>query len=286
MTKEILMILVCVPLYVVNAFCDKHISARTGNCGNIAYNTIKFLICSLCMLPMFLLEDAPRFGIGAIACGAACGVMYAISKTVMLKGYERTSVAFMTLCHASGMILPCVIGHFFWQEALEFFSIVGIVLTVASIVLLKAGKGEKKEFDGKGIAIGGLVFLTSGGVMVVQKLMGIYFAGESVSAFNFYSFFMACGILACFLRSGGREEVSKKVMVLCAAGSAVSLCVISMVMTSMTGKVPSVVMFPLFNGLGIVCVCIGSVFAFREKLTVKKVIGLILGVCGLCLVNL
>ncbi len=145
---------------------------------------------------------------------------------------------------------------------------------------------RKRVFDGKGIAIGGLVFLTSGGVMVVQKLMGIHFAGESVTAFNFYSFFMACGILACFLRSGGREELSKRAMILCAAGSAVSLCVISMVMTSITGKMPSAVMFPLFNGLGIVCVCIGSVFAFREKLTVNKLIGLIPGVCGLCLVNL
>lgn len=98
------------------------------------------------MLPMFLLDDAPRFGIGAIACGAVCGVMYAVSKTLMLKGYERTSVAFMTLCRASSMILSCVIGHFFWREALDIFSIVGIILTVASIVLLKASKGEKKGF--------------------------------------------------------------------------------------------------------------------------------------------
>ena len=70
-----------------------------------------------------------------------------------------------------------------------------------------------------------------------------------------------------------------------AAGSAVSLCIISFVMTGLAGKVPSVIMFPLFNGIGIVLVCIGSVFAFGEKMTVKKAVGLCIGILGMCLVN-
>jgi len=131
MTEEIFIILSCVPLYVINSFCDKIISSKEQNRYNYFYNAVKFLICSICMLPMLLLEKNPVFAAGSLFCGICCGVMYAISKTVMLKAYEKTSVAFMTLCHSSGMILPCKIGHFFWSEKL-----IGLALGVIGLCLI------------------------------------------------------------------------------------------------------------------------------------------------------
>jgi drug/metabolite transporter (DMT)-like permease len=243
------------------------------------------LIGSVCLAPFFLLDSAPKFHFGAIACGIACGVMYAVSKTVILKGYEKTSVAFMTLCHSAGMILPCVLGHFLGVEEIGIISLVGILLVVLSIVLIKDGGTEKKSFELMGIIIGIVIFLMSGGIMIVQKLMGLYFTGQSVSAYNFYSFVVAFLILGAFVRPRAIEGKDKAPVVLCAAGSAVSLCTISLVMTSLSGSVPSVILFPLFNGLGIILVCIGSVFVFKEKMTAKKIIGLILGVFALCLIN-
>lgn len=283
MPSKILIVLACVPLYVLNAFCDKHISSQEGN---MLYNVIKFLIGSLLLLPMALTDSAPKFELGVAFCGVACGVMYAVSKTVILKGYKKTSVAFMTLCHAAGMIIPCVIGHFFWLEKLSILSVVGILLTMTSIVLLKDSKTDKKKFKTVGIVIGIVVFLTSGGVMVAQKLMGLYFAGQSIGAYNFYSFIVAFFILCFFAKSKNIDKKSKKAVLICSMGSAVSLSIISIVMTKMAGSVPSVVLFPLFNGLGIIFVCVGSVFVFKEKLSIKNVVGLLLGVCGLCLVNL
>ena len=283
MPSKILIVLACVPLYVLNAFCDKHISSQEGN---MLYNAIKFLIGSLLLLPMALTDSAPKFELGVVLCGVACGVMYAVSKTVILKGYEKTSVAFMTLCHAAGMIIPCVIGHFFWLEKLSILSVVGILLTVTSIVLLKDRKADNKRFETASIVIGIVVFLTSGGVMVAQKLMGLYFSEQSISAYNFYSFIVAFFILCFFAKPKNADKKRMKFVLTCAIGSAFSLFIISIVMTKLAGSVPSVVLFPLLNGLGIIFVCIGSVFAFKEKFSIKNVVGLLLGVCGLCLVNL
>ena len=289
MIKEIYIIIACVPLYVINSFCDKIVSSKEQNRYNYFYNAVKFLICSICMLPILLLEKKPVLVTGSLLCGTFCGIMYAISKTVMLKGYEKTSIAFMTLCHSSGMILPCIIGHFFWSEKLNAMSVLGIILAILSIVLLKGGNGADKKFNFNGAIFGIIIFLTSAGVMITQKLMGIYFLEQSVSAYNFYSFMVPFLIICCFVRPKqlvGGEKKNKLIACVCAFGSAISLCVISFVMTGLSGKVPSVLLFPLFNGLGIMFVCIGSVFIFKEKLTVKKMIGLILGVIGLCLINL
>ena len=238
------------------------------------------------MLPVLFMEGSPKLGVGCIACGVACGCMYAVSKTVMLKGYERTSVAFMTLCHSAGMILPCVLGHFIWSEKLSAAATCGIIIAIIAIVLLKDTKSEKKSFDGIGVLYGIIIFLTSGGVMIAQKLMGIYFAGQSVTVYNLFSFAVAFFILCFFAHPQKSLKAVNKSVLFCAAGSAVSLSAISLVMTALAGKVPSVILFPLFNGLGIICVCLGSAVVFKEKLTPKKIVGLIIGVIGLCLVNL
>ena len=71
MINEILIILACVPLYVANSFCDKAISSKYGDKYNIIYNCIKFLICSLCMLPLLFMDNSSKFGWGSLICGIA-----------------------------------------------------------------------------------------------------------------------------------------------------------------------------------------------------------------------
>ena len=287
--KEISIILACLPLYVANSFCDKYVSASSKEGGQYLYNTLKFLFGTLILLPVFLADSAPRFGLGAILSGALCGVLYAVSKTVILTGYARTSVAFMTLCHSAGMLVPCVVGHFLWEEPIGLLALIGMLLTIVSAVFLKGGVKEKGKRDLVGVLCGIAVFLTSGGVMIAQKLMGIYFSDESVSAYNFYSFAVACLLLLpLVLRSKAEKRTAppRKKHILCALGSAVSLCGISLVMTALAGRVPSVILFPLFNGSGILLVSLLSAPLFGERLTPKRLIGLLLGIVGLCLVNI
>lgn len=284
--KEILIILLCVPLFVLNSFCDKFASTSKKLSENIKYNALKFMIGSVILLPVFLLDKSPRFQTGVIVCGIVCGLMYAINKTVILKGYEITSVSFMVLCHAAGMLVPCVLGHFLWGETITSISLTGVLLTVISIVLLKSN-GEKNKFNAIGLMAGVVVFISSGGVMVVQKIMGIYFKGESIAAYNFYSFVVPSVVMIIILSIAPKDVETqrfvKRKTVLLAIGSAASLCVISLVMTKLAGIVPSALMFPLFNGTGIVAVCVGAMFAFKEKMTVKQIVAMFMSVLGMCL---
>ncbi len=282
--NEIIIILACVPLYVVSVFCDKLISSTNDNRASSAYNVLKFTICALFTLPILMAAKAPRFNFGALACGIGCGLLYTTSKTLILNGYEKTSVSFMTLCHSSGMIIPCIVGAFYWNEKLTAFAVVGILLTVAAVVLLKDNCGEKGQMNFIGILIGLVIFLTSGGVMIFQKIMGRYFS-DSNAAYNLFSFIVPVLILLPTAKVKKIENISKLKVVLCAVGGGVAFSIISLVMTAVSGKVPSVIMFPLFNGIGIIAVCVSSIFAFKEKLNRNKIIGLIIGVLGLCLIN-
>ena len=119
--------------------------------------------------------------------------------------------------------------------------------------------------------------------------MAFYFREEGITLYTFYSFLAPALILLLCSGKGRRGKLSKgegKLIGFCAFGSAVSLSVISFVMTSLASGVPSVILFPLFNGLGIIAVCISSIFVFKEKLNLPKSIGLVLGVLGLYIINL
>ncbi|MBQ9428385.1 MAG: EamA family transporter [Clostridia bacterium] len=282
--KDVLIILSCVPLYLLNAFCDKCVSAK-GRSG-LLYNTLKFLIGALCFLPLMIWEGAPPFAAGAICCGAACGLMYAVGKTAILRGFAETSVAFMVLCHAAGMLIPCICGYCFWNERLTLLSLAGILLTVLSIYLIKSAGGNGAGVSARGILLGAAVFLGSGGVMICQKLMGVFFPAESVSAYNFYSFLLPAILLGGLSALRERKGVCGiRPLLPFALGSALSLCVISFVMTKLAARVPSVLLFPLFNGLGILLVCLGSAALFKEKMTVKETVGVCIGIVGMWLVN-
>lgn len=286
---KILLILACVPLYVVNSFCDKFVSVKNQKGYHALYNCIKFFICSICMLPVFFFAGGGKVALGGFVCGVLCGIFYAVSKTVMLKGYEVTSVAFMTLCHSSGMIVPCIAGHFLWSEKLSFFSFFGIFLTIVSILLLKGSGDGRKVIRSEGILYGLIIFLTSGGVMITQKAMGFYFQEEGITLYTLYSFIVpALILLICAGRGEGQKpsRADARLIGVCAVCSAVALVVISIVMTSLASGVPSAILFPLFNGLGIIAVCISSVFVFKEKLNVSKSVGLFLGILGLYIINL
>lgn len=283
---EILYIILCIPLYLLNSVCDKYISLQNNANTNIRYNIAKFAVGSLLLVPFFL-SDSAKFAPGILLCGTACGILYAASKMLILTGYEKTSVSFMTFCHASGLLLPCIAGHFFWNETLTALSGLGIILIIVAVCFLKdTEKNAGKHADIVGVLLGLTILVTSGGVMILQKIIGKVFCNEGIYAYNFYSFFSAFLLLLPITRKNTAEKTIHKKVFAPALGSAVSLCVISLVMTAVTPVVPSYIMFPLFNGCGIIGVTLLSAAWFREKLTCKKALGVLMGLVGLFLTKL
>ena len=65
-----------------------------------------------------------------------------------------------------------------------------------------------------------------------------------------------------------------------------ALLTISMLSTKVSASIPSVVLFSAVNGGGLLLCTIISAFVYKEKLTVKMAVGLILGVAALMLINL
>ena len=64
---------------------------------------------------------------------------------------------------------------------------------------------------------------------------------------------------------------------MCGAGLAVALFMVNLLVTMMASKIDSVVLFTVSSALSIVITALVGALIFKEKLTAKNYIGLILG---------
>lgn len=66
---------------------------------------------------------------------------------------------------------------------------------------------------------------------------------------------------------------------------AASVLSINVLITTLSKEIPAIILFPLFNGMGLILTSLMSSIVFKEKLTVISVLGLLAGVAGLVMVN-
>jgi len=200
-----------------------------------------------------------------------------------------------SLIYSFGFIFPTVSGVLFWNETFTGNDLLGVILALAVILLTFRGdaggveSGKKMQFL--------LAILTamsaSGGLGILQKVQqGTEEAAAETSAFLILAFalaFTASGSVYLFRRSWTATTDDKKTVIagmlwpvlagLCFGGA-------NLLNTVLAGRMKSAVFFPLLNILTILLCTFCGIVLFREKLTVKTVIGLILGMAAVVVLSI
>ncbi len=196
-----------------------------------------------------------------------------------------------SLIYSLGFIFPTISGVLFWHEAFTVTNLFGLFLTLTVILLTFRGdaegvaNGRKKLFL---IAI--LTAMTaSGGLGILQKLQqSSETASKETSAFLILAFvlaFSASGGVWLFRRSRERERVQLSGILppvfagLCFGGA-------NLLNTLLAGRMKSAVFFPILNILTILLCTLCGILFFREKLTVKTVLVLLLGMAAVTVLSL
>ena len=132
-----------------------------------------------------------------------------------------------------------------------------------------------------------VVLVTNGLVMLSQKLFSVWLPEEPVSLYSFWTFAIASAVLWCILPlippGGTKTRLLPGKSTLPALAAAVFL--ISQLVTSASAVMPSVVIFPAFNALGLVLATLLSAICFQERLTLRSVLGMLLGIGALLLMQ-
>lgn len=270
----------------------------TNFCDTMKINVITFSCAFIVVFLMGLSSLNTMFQVPwiLVICYAVCTLGSQIS---LMKAVELGSVSISSLFYSCGFILPTLFGSIYYQEPLHTLHIIGIILIVCSFVCsAKREKDKPFKFSWLIAALGGMFF--SGMVGIMQKLFTNDYTQYQLNNFLCVAFLLIIlmSVLAVFIsrlsnkqnqkqQSTASQTKGKKENVLLIKQRIFTIalgCVMGLVNKAniyLSGILPSVIVFPVINGGGILATTICSRFIFKEKLSWAQKIGLLLGILGI-----
>lgn len=267
-------------------YTDKNI---TDISGCFVFNAVNFFVAAVVLLCWGGFGESSLFTILLGILFGAVTALGGITNVVALQcgpmSYTQVIISFSTLISALS-------GVMFYDESLGWAQIVGMIFMLISFALAaEKGNGEKRA-NLKWLVVCFVAFVATGGIGVMQKVHQSSIYKNELNAFLIIAFLSAtifCSLLVVFLKQrqdkfvseSKKERTDKKQLLL-------MLCVmlIGGVCTGLnhkfnlylSGVMDSAVFFPIVNGGGLVLATLAAVLLFKEKLSKKQWIGVVLGI--------
>ncbi len=245
----------------------------------------KLMAAGFALISMLLADGFSGINLQMVLIASASGACLVISSMFSILALNGGTMALSSMCSSAGLIIPCVLSIFVFDEAMNGVQWVCITVLIAVLVLLMdSSKLVYSRFSPMMLVYLGGAFLSNGFVMFFQKLFGELQPQGNVSAFSFLTFFIPGVALLLWrlalTRSSGEKEAQPlpKMLYVYAAALAFAVFVINQLVTLFTTMMPPAVLFTLVNGSTTVISAIVGAVVYKERITVKSGLGILLGV--------
>lgn len=212
------------------------------------------------------------------------GVLLLAAQCCYTIAMKKGNVSICSIVYSLGFIFPTLSGSLFWNEKLTALNLIGVLLIVPTIII--SGKsGRKKGNEGNSYIVPLLIaMVSSGGLGIVQKLQQTSQYPEQKNTFVISAFSFACfiSLIISFFAKKGPQKTGKKLVFAGGIGSAFGIC--NLLNTILTGKLDSAVFFPISNIGRIILSTIFGFLFFKEKITAKNILVLVMGCAAILLI--
>lgn len=222
--------------------------------------------------------------------GVGFGVIVALQSLLNMQALRTGPLSYTTVIISCSMIIPALSGYVLYDETIAISQIVAILLMLASILFSVDKKDGKGATSFKWLLTCMGAFLLSGGIGVMQKLHQSSAYKDELGMFLVLSF-AANGLFSLlFARDeagGGLAKLpgSTKRFWIYGLISGVGIAANHEINLYLSGVMPSIIFYPVVNGMAMLLNgCAGLVF-WKEKLSKKQWLGLILGAAAIMLLS-
>ena len=249
------------------------------------------LLSAIPSVILMLLGGSMAINLNTVITSALSGISIVVSSICGLVSMKSGTMVLSSMFGTAGLIVPCIAGVFLFAEPMSRLQWLGIVVLIASsLLLISSAKQINPQFSFKTVFCLLGSFLANGLTMLMQMIFSRSSEGGSVSMFSFFTFAIPC--LAMVLLSvvlhrqppADNEKLPKK-QLLFAAGAGVAVFIVNQLATLASGFVPPAILFAFINGGNTMIAALVAAILFGEKLTVKSVTGLLLGVASLIIIK-
>ena len=217
------------------------------------------------------------------------GVLTALGAFFGVLALRYGSVSYTSVLGSSSMVIPALSGMVFWKEIIRPVQWVGIVLMLCSFVLaVNRDPGDTKGYSRKWFHCCVVSALCSGCIGILQKVHQSSSHASELSAFLIVSFLFFTAV------SGGRgvwsknvqekpSRVSVKVVLLFAMYGGFCAAMCNQINMYLSGALPSIVFFPIVNGVGLLLSIAAGILLLKERFTRRQTLGMIFGAAAVLL---
>ena len=205
-----------------------------------------------------------------------------------IRAMSLSNASTTSLIYSCGFLIPIFFSYFAYNETVSIVQVVSIVFLILSLVLIiNPQKSEKISL--KWVLLSVLAACGSGTTAVLQKVhQRSLFASEFPSLLTFAFTFAAAFlfVISLFLK---REESEPKLSSRNAVTSVLSgtfVGALNMLNISLAGKIPAVILFPIYNIGSTILSSVICAVMFKEKTNRRQIIGVCIGLVAILFIGI
>ena len=287
-TVLILLILV---IRVVQNFFNKKTSSLFPNTlyGQAMWMVLLFGCSSLlAMLTLVFQTDEITFDWITVGFAVLSGFTLVFAQLCSMLAMQSGTMVITMVFSTAGLIVPCVFGVLFFNEKMTLWQWSGILIFIAaSFVLAASAKDIHQNFSFKTVLLLLGAFFANGGTAVCQKSLTYVNPEGSITLFSLLSFVVPTMVFVLFLffpfQAEKREPLNRKIY-LPTVFLAIAMFLMNQIVTVATNYVPTSMLFTIPGAGNNIIAAVMAALLFKEKMTLKSMIGLTLSVLSLIMV--
>ena len=262
-----------------------------GLSGGFVFNAVSCLSAAAILLCWGGFGHSSVF---TIVLGMVFGAVTALQGITNIAALQVGPMSYTSVIISFSTLISALSGVMFFDESLGWAQIVGMVLMLASFVLAARSDGNEKKANLKWLFLCLIAFVATGGIGVMQKVHQSSEYRDELNAFLIIAFVSSaafCAIFAALLKRRENRSAYEKekqnnpikqayFMLGIMLASGVCVAVNNKLNLYLSGVMDSAVFFPIVNGGGLVLTTLAAVLLFKEKLSTKQWIGVVIGIAS------
>ncbi|MBR5869225.1 MAG: EamA family transporter [Clostridia bacterium] len=255
-----------------------------------ASNAMSFLFAALFTLVFSGFDFQGIFTISPFSFGMSALFALSVIFTYLAqtKAMSFGNASSTMLIYSTGFLVPILFGVVAYRERVSLIQLLALGILLAALVLIINPQRTKKP-SLSWVILSFLAALGSGLIAVWQKIHQSSPQAEEFPSLLSWEFILAGAslyIITAFLPGKSETPALSRRIVWVAAVSGIFVSLLNMLNIQLAGKLPAVVVFPIYNIGSLILSGITCGILFRETIRPKETIGFILGCIAILLIGI
>ena len=285
---------------ITKGYCGKKLGNTTEKTFDaVILNLVRMIFCIIIGLSLIILQGNFTFllpNTNSLLIMAASGIstsLFVISWLLSVKvgAYMMVEVFVMI-----SVLIPIITSSLLFSETISLNEWIGIaLLVIAAYIMCSYNNSQSRKMSAKAFIVLLLCCFSNGLTDLMQKLFVKTAPETPISIFNFYTYVFSTLFLIPLLFVFSKEKMNSKSnnvksTLLKSIGyiAVMSAClfIYSYFKTAAAGYLDATQLYPLSQGSALILSTVMATLIFKEKLTVKCVLGIATAFAGIIFINI